>query len=57
MTYRELIEYCYKSKMKSCEACLYDEECDNFTRVCGILPCRYYDVIQLDIDAEIEVEE
>lgn len=58
MTYKELIEICYKTPV-NCMDCKYrKEECKVFRNETGFsFPGVFYPVLNLDLDSEIEVKE
>lgn len=58
MTYRELIEVCNKTPNEKCWLCKYKKECIVFeSKTNGKMPVALYEALNIDFDAEIEVEE
>ena len=63
MTYRDLVEICYKTPAEECCECSYKNECKAFiTKTDGKMPAALYKALGIDFDGEIsdaetEVEE
>ena len=58
MTYRELIEICTKTPDEKCCECSCKKECAVFTsKTDDKMPVAFYEALNIDFDAEIEVEE
>ena len=55
MTYRELIEICYRIPEEDCynDNCLYKKECAVLRDIVGECPSSLYDVLGIDFDGEI----
>lgn len=57
MTYRDLVEICYKTPDEECKKCEYKKECAVFTsKTDDEMPVAFYEALNIDFDAEIEVE-
>lgn len=58
MTYRELIEICYKTPDEKCRVCECKKECGVFAdKTGGGVPVALYDALNINLDDEIEVKE
>ena len=58
MTYRELVEICYKTPNEECDFCECKKECKVFEdKTGGVLPVLLYKALDINLDAKIEVEE
>lgn len=56
MTYRELIEICYKTPNEECDDCSQYKECRVFIdKTNGEFPAVLHSALNINLDAEIEV--